>query len=236
MNNKDMLAEFNKTQQFAEQKTSAGLGGSKMMGGATRLPGPHYILEHAHDRVVEQEKRINAANAAVANRWFHGPKESDEPAFYTPPELDFDSEYGPPGVPMLLAYARNDEAERPDTQIMHEADTDSAMLMQKIWLASGLTDPAAMAGLSNEQLLDNSHVAGAGALGMLQMNPQDPSMMFAPGPPNPHAPQGPPHPQFMAAATAAQPGMFMDQYAAQYAHDANGNPEQAAYMQQPSFG
>lgn len=235
-----MYDEFNKTQKFADQAGSFGFVGPKVAGGASSLPGPHYILEHANFGVVEQEKWTRAADAAAADRWFRGPAQPNEPSPYTPPEADFDSEYGPPGVPLLLAFARNPAIEQPGPEggMYDDMDGDgSALTTERIWLSGRMGGPVDGQYLAVPGDAPND---GTGAMSML---PADPTMMFPPPPP-PEAPPGtsvnagppaavahPPPPQFMPT----QHGIFMDGYAPpQYADTraTDSAASAAAYMQQ----
>lgn len=219
-----MFAEFEKTRKFADQKGTVGFSGPRGRGGANRLPGPHYILENANSRVVEEEKRTKASNAAAADRWFSQPKHTDfdQTASYPLPDntcTDF-MEYGPPGVPTLLAVARNTGSEPgQDMQNMYETERDAAVLVQeKMWLSGGMMAPE-----------DDMMVAAAAGMGpVMQMGPgTDPSMMFQP----PHPPPGPQGaPQFMTTQPGmSQPEMFITGYAPQYNGDSTG------YMQQGNF-
>lgn len=236
-----MFAEFNKTQKFADQKGTVGFSGSKTTNGVTRLPGPHYILENANYGVIEQERRTRAADAATADRWFSAQQQQQQTETstpYTPPEADFDSEYGPPGVPLLLAVARNSVVEQQageqalPSQNMYDLERDGALFMQeKMWLSGGTATPD-----SSQSFLGSSGAPGAdgpGAVPMLQMDPTDPtSMMFPPPPPPPQVgqgqmPQGQPQQQ---QYIPPQPGMYIDGYGGQYAPGTSA--EQAAYMPQ----
>lgn len=261
-----MFAEFNKTQKFADQKGTVGFSGSKTTNGVTRLPGPHYILENANYGVMEQEKRTRAADAATADRWFRSTSQQQqqqepqqpEESSYTPPETDFDSEYGPPGVPLLLAVARNSVGmDQPEPQPgeqslpqqnMYDLEKNGTLLMQeKMWLSGGMA-----AADSSQGFLGAAGAPGAGgpgALPMLQMDPTDPtSMMFPPPPapppgqgqvgmgemgagqgPMPQGQHGGPQQQYIQTQT----GIYMDGYGGQYATGTGA--EQAAYMQQ-QFG
>lgn len=226
-----MFDEFNKTQQFADQKGTVGFVGPKPTEGVTRLPGPHYILENAAYGVAEQEKRTRAADAAAADRWFQGPEQASEPSPYAPAETDFDSEYGPPGVPLLLAVARSSVAEhQSDFQpapehLMYGVQGDPSM-----WLSEDM--PAT----DNDQFLGAAGASGAGGPGslpMLQMDATEASMMFPPPPAPQPVPNGTHAPGPPAQFVHSQPGMFMDGYPGQYP---DGNVSSAPYMQGTNFG
>lgn len=230
INNTAMFAEFNRTQKFADQSGTVGFVGPKITG-VTRLPGPHYILENANHGVVEQENRTRATDAAAADRWFRGPEQVNEPSPCTPPppEIDFESEYGPPGVPLLLAVARNAEGDQPGPQLkMYEVEKDSSMLMaERMWLSGGMRGDSVEGQYAAATGDDGPD--GTGALSMLSA---DPDMMFPP-PPHPQIPNGAsvnaPPLQFMPT----QPGMFMNGYAPQYTDAGAADP--AAYMQQAAL-
>ena len=221
-----MYAEFKKTRKFAEKRRTASLAGLKATGHAARLPGPHYILENSNHGVVEQEERTRATDAAAADRWFRGPDQANEPSPYTPPEGDFESEYGPPGVPLLLAVAR--VADQPELQQnMFDLEKESTVLMsERMWLSGG------MGGAVDGQYLTVVGDGSTDGTSSLPMLSADHGMMFEPPPqdPNGASVNGPPPSQFMAP----QPGMYMNSYAPPYS-DAGG-PSSGGYMQQAGFG
>ena len=267
-----MFAEFNKTQKFADQTGTVGFSGSKTSNGVTRLPGPHYILENANYGVIEQEQRTRAADAATADRWFRSknsqnqpsPGRPGEPSPYAPPEADFDSEYGPPGVPLLLAVARNSVGmDQPELQPgqesmppqnMYDLEKNGALLMhEKTWLTGGMATPD-----SNQSFMS----ADQGSLPMLQMNAGNVEGIMFPPPAPPssgHLGQGQvvvgggqlgttqvPHEQVAQGQMShGQPNAPHQQYLQpQSGMYMNGygaqytpstGPEQAAYMQQ-QFG
>lgn len=229
-----MLAEFDRTRKFADQQGSVGFVGSKPSVGVTRLPGPHYILENANRGVVEEERRTKASAAAAADRWFKGPKQEDEPAAFSPPEENYDSEYGPPGIPMLLAVARNAGSDQPkeDVQNIYDLELEAMALMQeRMWLNGGMMPS------------DNGQMMFANTSGLpvsMQLGATDPGMMFHPPPPLQQ--QQPPHPSSANSAPhhdgtpyiPAPPtnGMYMGEYTPHYA-ESNGAPP--GYLQQSNF-
>ena len=229
-----MLAEFDRTRKFADQKGTVGFSGSKPSGGVTRLPGPHYILENANYGVVEEERRTKASAAAAADRWFKGPKQDDEPDAASPPgEESYDTEYGPPGIPMLLAVARNAGSDQPkeDVHNIYDLEMEAMALMQeRMWLNGGMMPPD-----SGGQMMVVPSAAGMPV--MQQIGATDPGMMFQPPPPLPpppsHPPSAPPGAPMHGGPSPFMPpppaGMYMGEYAHhQYPPEANGAP--ASYM------
>src|SRR5690606_14927895 len=101
------------------------------------------------------------------------------PSPYTPPEADFDSEYGPPGVPLFLAVARNSAIEQPGSEggVYDDTDGDSSAPMTEIWLSGGMGGPV------DGQYLAVPGDAGNDGSGAMSMLPADPTMMFPPPPP-----------------------------------------------------
>jgi hypothetical protein len=253
-----MLAEFDRTRKFADQKGTVGFSGSKPSGGVTRLPGPHYILENANHGVIEEDRRTKASAAAAADRWFKGPKQDEEADMISPlgGEGDFvDTEYGPPGIPMLLAVARNAGSDQPkeDVNNIYDLEMEAMALMQeRMWLNGGMMPPDHGGG----QMVVVPSPSGLPV--MQQMGATDPGMMFQPPPPL-SQPQPPPsqHQQQQPSAPApshtpsAQTGgtmhggpppfipppggMYMGEYAPhhQYPPEANGAPNQ--YMPQNNY-
>lgn len=228
-----MLAEFDRTRKFADQQGSVGFSGSKASVGITRLPGPHYILENANRGVVEEERRTKASAAAAADRWFKGPKQEDEPAAFSPPEENYDSEYGPPGIPMLLAVARNAGSDQPkeDVQNIYDLELEAMALMQeRMWLNGGMIPG------DNGQMMSYANTTG---MPMMQLGATDPGMMFHPPPPLPpptHPPSANGAPIHHGAAPfippPPPPGMYLGDYGTQYA-ESNGAPP--AYLQQHTY-
>ena len=233
-NNLAMYAEFNKTRKLALQKTTASFTGPKAAAPIiSRLPGPHYILENSNHGVVEQEERTRATDAAVADRWFYGPSQvNEQPSPYTPPEANFESEYGPPGVPLLLAVAHVAEPVQRHTN-MFDLEKEAPVLMpERMWLSGR------MGGSVDGQyltLVGDGTTDGTSALPMLSA---DQGMIFDPPPQDPNGAsvnaQQPPPPQPPPQFMPPQPGMYMNGYAPQYS-DAGG-ASSGLYMQQAGFG
>jgi hypothetical protein len=144
-----MMAQFDKTRTFADERGTAGFSGSSL--NANRLPGPHYIFENANSGVPEQDKRTRATEAAAANRWFRETKASPSSPLgsvngaYTPPGSEYEMEYDPPGVPAFLAAARFYDREQPggggDDMGMDAYDSyrnEGMQLPDKAWLNDGM--------------------------------------------------------------------------------------------------
>lgn len=238
-NNMAMFEEFNKTQKFADQKGTVGFVGTKTPSGDSRLPGPHYILENASFGVVEQEKRTRAGDAATADRWFKGPQQEKAPSPASMPTSgDFDATYGPPGLPLLLAVARDATAEHstgrpmPEHNIYDMPRERTMPTQDKAWLPSGYS------GSVNDQYLGASGASGAGGPGSLpmmqQMDAPELGMVFPP----PQAGQQPPNKSRTTNVPEQyvppqQQGVFMNGYPAGY----GDGGASSGYMQQPpNFG
>lgn len=227
-----MLAEFDRTRKFADQQGTVGFSGAKPSIGVTRLPGPHYILENANHGVMEEERRTKAGAAAAADRWFKGPKQDEQADAFSPPEDNYDSEYGPPGIPMLLAVARNAGSDQPkeDVQNIYDLEMEAMAIMQeRMWLNGGMMPPGSG---------HMAYVTSAAGLPVMQLGATDPSMIYQPPPPLPplpHAPSANGGPMHGGPAPFMPPpnGIYMGDYAPQYG-EANGAPP-PTYMQQPGF-
>lgn len=232
-----MYENYNRTSKFAEQNNGRGFVQPNAQGGSSRLPGPHYILENAHQRVAEQEARVRASDAATADRWFRGPVADDPTSPYSPAEADFDSEYGPPGLPLLLTLIHNpvveqtDGPEAPPRQVFPMEDNPD-MMHAKGWVNGSAAGGAPPQG--GQFMSDGSGLNHGGSV--VPINPTDAGIMFPPPAPGPitNGQQQTPNPQpppFMPP----QAGMYMGEYG-HHQQYADAGPDSSAYMPQASFG
>lgn len=213
-----MVAEFDRTRKFADQRGSSGFLGNNKAGGATRLPGPHFILENTHAGVVEDEKRSRASEAAALESWFgmpHAPS-PNEPAPYEVADMEYDGEDGPPGLPVFLARARAAEASRGEQPpSMYEDDSQQMMeIAPKPWTIPEL----------NEMLSGNPHLLGSDGMPLIHSEGTPDMSMFQHPPPLNAMP-----PQFMQQHQHV--GMFLG-----YPQQFPPAPPEPTYMQQSSFG
>ncbi|CAI6092085.1 unnamed protein product, partial [Clonostachys chloroleuca] len=221
--NKAMFEEFERTRRFTDAK-DAYRNKLKATDSSARLPGPHYILENANHGVAEQDQRARASEAAVAKRWFNEPKQQAEPIAYPPPDLDFDMEYGPPGIPMMLAVARNPDSGRSDNNVnfLYDGDREATALLQdKVWLNGGIIAP------DSGQM---AYVATHAGVPFMQIGSTDPNMMFPPPQPPPPPPSTLPH-STTTPFVPSQAGIYVDTWAA----PSYDNLHSASYMRQPDF-
>ncbi|KAF7543730.1 hypothetical protein G7046_g9942 [Stylonectria norvegica] len=212
--NQAAVEQFDKTRKFADQRAIGGLPSSKTTG-ITRLPGPHHIVENIFMGTVEEEQRSKAGDAAAADRWFRTPQPSGELVTYPLPEGGLDVEYGPPGVPVLLAQARGVSLGPTPSLNMYDAANDLLSMSSKMVPMpdfNGMMPPGNTLGLTSD------------GIPIMQMNDGGHGGMFQP---QSQPPQ--PHPQFLPS----QHGMFIGGYAGQYA---DGQSDPAPYMQQNTFG
>jgi hypothetical protein len=218
-----MFEEFERTRRFTDAK-DAYRNKLKATDSSARLPGPHYILENANHGVAEQDQRARASEAAVAKRWFNEPKQQAEPMAYPPADLDFDMEYGPPGIPMMLAVARNPDTGRSDNNVnfLYDGDREATALLQdKVWLNGGIIAP------DSGQM---AYVATHAGVPFMQIGSTDPNMMFPPPQPPPPPPSTLPH-STTAPFVPSQAGIYMDTWAAPPYENLHSGP----YMRQPNF-
>lgn len=206
-----MVIEFDRTRQFTDRGESSRLAKRKTTSGA-QLPPPHYILDRAHAGAVEDEKRSRASHSAAQKRWFDTPQSptAAEPTPYDVPDVEYDGEDGPPGLPIFLAQARGGVP--PQMPGQFDGDLMMDMAAPKPWTIPEL----------NVMLTGNPHLLGDDGLPLLHLDgPPDPTM-FENAPP------------FAPPLMHQQVGMFLG-YPQNYGPPPTAPPE-PQYMQQASFG
>lgn len=207
-----MVIEFDRTRKFADQRGTRFIGAGA--DGNTQFPGPNFILENARAGTIEDEKRSRASHSAAQKRWFNTPRSpiADAPTPYDVPEVEYDGEDGPPGLPMFLARARGTTGQQAFTAY---GDGQQQMMgmeaAPKPWTIPEL----------NEVLAGDPNLLGADGMPLIQLDQPGPGMFDQ-------------APQIGAPFMNQQVGMFLG-YPQQYAQPSAPPPE-PTYMQQASYG
>ncbi|KAH7023724.1 fungal transcriptional regulatory protein [Ilyonectria destructans] len=128
--NKAAVEQFHKTRKYADQK-SLGPVPKQHTTGHTRLPGPQHILETAFVSPIEEVYGHKVDDAAAAAQWFGSPRQAAQPATDMQ-EGDFDVEFGPPGLPMLLAEAQGVSPTPTDDIDTFDATDDLLLISNKM--------------------------------------------------------------------------------------------------------
>ena len=225
-----MLAEFDKTRQFADQKGTAGFTGPKPVSNGTRLPGPHFILENLPAGTMKDEERAQAGNPAMADRWFNAAKTVQSDRLEGIPSIPVadatqDGDFAPPGLPVFLAQARGAAAATAAAVVPPNEPEPSVYATDPDWMRMPLKPPPwTMADLTG--MIGNNQMMPSDAVQMIPLNPlTDPtSAGFSNSATHQHAPV-----QYMPA----HPELFMTGYPQHFASEPMGA---AGYMSGDEYG
>ncbi|KAH7162379.1 fungal transcriptional regulatory protein [Dactylonectria estremocensis] len=129
--NKAAVEQFYQTRMYADQKP---LGQSPRSNttGRTRLPGPQHILETAFVLPIEEVWGHMPNDAAAAAQWFGASRPSTQSDTELIEDGEFDVEFGPPGLPMLLAEAQGVSPTPTDEVDTFDATDDLLLISNKM--------------------------------------------------------------------------------------------------------
>ncbi|KAH7170282.1 fungal transcriptional regulatory protein [Dactylonectria macrodidyma] len=125
--NRAAVEQFYQTRMYADQKSMGQLPRSSTTG-HMRLPGPQHILETAFVLPIKETCRQMPNDAAAAAQWFGASRPSAQSVTESLQDSDFDVEFGPPGLPMLLAEAQG-VSPTPTDEVDTFDDTDDLLLI-----------------------------------------------------------------------------------------------------------
>jgi hypothetical protein len=215
--NKKMVREFYKTRIFHDINGTQGFTGPSE-NASVRLPGAHFILDHAYAETPREEPKDKVRDAMAADRWLSAAQPFPGAGLDLATPKTEDVEHAPPGVPMFLAHAIRPSGGADDGTMWYDPDDEMIALSTKMWQISELN-----AMMSGHNPLVTSDPA---------------SLMPLAGTPSQHmysqAPAVQTPSQQLAQAPQSTQGMFMSPYPPQF-QDGHMNTTQQ-YMQHHGFG
>ncbi|KAH6606763.1 Zn2Cys6 transcriptional regulator [Trichoderma cornu-damae] len=218
--NKMMVEDFYKNGKILDRGNAAIITGQEPAEDKF-IFGSDVLIERMDIPNMKDEQRSRAANMPVSD-WWMGPTTAQQASSktaspltmpYHAAEVGFDGDYGPPGVPLFLAQARNVSMGISD---IYDAETAAGM------------QPSEMLTMmpSNYQMMQAGALSGHGGIPMLRMDDAIPGQaMFRQDVPPPAQPQ---------PYIPSQQGMMMNGYAPP--PYPSGYASAPAYTQQNSFG
>ncbi|KAM0454744.1 hypothetical protein ACHAO4_004557 [Trichoderma viride] len=167
--NKMMVEDFYKNGRILDRGNAVVIAGQEPAEDKF-LFGSDVLIERLNVPDVKEEQRSRAANMPVSDWWMgpSTPKQSSKDSspmtipYHHHSEVGLDHDYGPPGLPMFLAQARNVSMGVCD---IYDAET-----------AAGMQPPEMMAMMPNNyQMVQTEVMSGGGGLPMLRIEDAMPS-------------------------------------------------------------
>lgn len=223
-----MVEDFYKNGRILDRGNAAMIAGAEPPE-SKFLFGSDALIERMNMPDMKDEQRARAANMPVSDWWMGAsntqqtPSKSASPLtvpYHNSPEVGFDGEHGPPGVPLFLAQARNVSLGIND---IYDAET-----------AAGMQPPEVLAMMPNNYpMMQPEVLSGNNGLPMLRIDDGIPAQALfrpdgAPAPPQPYIPAPPPPPpRPPQPQQRQQQGIMMNGYAPP--------PPPPQYTQQPNY-